>query len=330
MSDSGSNMGEVGDASLIGLLADGQWWRGPALAERLGVTRATVSSRVAGLRALGLDVYSLSGKGYRLFQPLDLLSVEAIDAALDAATRQALDELIVREQVDSTNSVLAGFNDNATRACLAEHQSAGRGRSGRAWISPFAANLYLSVARVVVAPRGPLGALSLAVGVALADALVTLGVPAVGLKWPNDLWIGEAKMGGILIEHRGEAGGGARLIVGVGLNIAMNRAQSDAIDQAFTQLSDHLSQPIARNRLAAACLDAVMTALLEYERAGFAAFAGRWRVYDRVCDRSVRVLEAHGEQYGVARGINDDGSLMVEIDGACRAVYSGDVSLRLE
>ncbi|MDA3942759.1 MAG: biotin--[acetyl-CoA-carboxylase] ligase [Bacteroidetes bacterium] len=318
------------NASLIELLADGEWWRGPVLAEKLGVTRAAVSSRVATLRELGLDVYSLSGKGYRLARPLDLLSAPVIEADMEPSVRDALDELIVREQVDSTNSVLAGFNDDATRACLAEYQSAGRGRSGRAWVSPFAANIYLSVARTVSAPRGPLGALSLAVGVALADALAALGVPHIGLKWPNDLWIGRSKVGGILIEHRGETGGGAHLIVGVGLNVAMNRAQSSAIDQSFTQLSEHLSAFVSRSRLAAICLNAVMGALVEFESAGFAAFARRWAVYDRVCDQPVRVIESRGECCGVARGINDDGSLRIEIDGLGRAVYSGDVSLRLD
>lgn len=322
-------LGDTTDGSLAHLLADGQWHRGPALAETMGVTRATVSARVAALAERGVDVYSVSGKGYRLARPLDLLDADAITAELDEQAVATLDELIVREQVDSTNSVLAGFGDGATRACLAEYQSAGRGRAGRAWVSPFAANLYLSVARALESPRAPLGALSLAVGVALADALSALGVPDVGLKWPNDLWIGRAKTGGILIEHRGEAGGAARLIVGVGLNVAMNGAQSQAIDQAFTQISDHLNPPPARSRLAAICLNAVLGALIEFERDGFAGFAQRWAYYDRVRDQPVRLIEVAGERTGIARGINADGSLDIEIDGVRRAIYSGDVSLRV-
>lgn len=325
-------MNRVSDSaqgSLAHLLADGQWHRGPALAAAMGVTRATVSGRVAALADRGVDVYSVSGKGYRLARPLDLLDSGAIADALDDAASAALDELIVREQADSTNSLLAGFDDGATRACLAEYQSAGRGRAGRAWVSPFAANLYLSVARAMASPRAPLGALSLAVGGALADALSVLGVPDVGLKWPNDLWIGQAKTGGILIEHRGEAGGAARLIVGVGLNVAMNGAQSRAIDQAFTQIADHLTSPPARSLLAATCLNAVLAALIEFEQSGFAGFAQRWARYDRVCGQPVRLIEAQGERLGIARGINVDGSLAVDIGGERCAIYSGDVSLRV-
>ena len=315
--------------SLVAQLADGQWHRGPALAESLGVTRATISARVAALTALGLDVYSVSGKGYRLARPLDLLSVEAIAGDLNANARGLLDELIVHEQADSTNSVLAAFDDGATRACLAEYQSAGRGRAGRAWVSPFAANLYLSIGRAVAAPQAPLGTLSLAVGVAVADALTELGVPDVGVKWPNDLWIGQAKVGGILIEHRGETGGAARLVIGVGLNVAMNDTQAAAIDQQFTQVADHMAPLPSRSRLAACCLNAVLDALAAFEQSGFAGFAERWARYDRVCDKAVRLLEAQGERHGIARGINADGSLSVDINGERCAVYSGDVSLRI-
>lgn len=320
---------DAGSGSLARLLADGQWHRGPALAQAIGVTRAAVSTRIAALARRGVDVYSVSGKGYRLARPLDLLDVEVITAGMDDVAASALDELIVREQAESTNSLLADFEDGATRACLVEYQSAGRGRAGRAWVSPFAANLYLSVARAVEAPRAPLGALSLAVGVALADALTALGVPDVGLKWPNDLWIGQAKTGGILIEHRGEASGAARLIVGVGLNVSMNGAQSQSIDQAFTQIADHLDAPPSRSRLASACLNAVMAALAEFEQNGFAGFVQRWACYDRVCDQPVRLIGPRGERHGIARGIHGDGSLDVEIAGERCAIYSGDVSLRI-
>jgi len=316
-------------ASVVGLMADGHWHSGPELARVLGVTRATVSARIAGLSERGVDVYSVSGKGYRLAQPLDLLNADVLAAGLDASTYTMLDELLICEQVASTNDIVASFEDGATRACLAEHQSAGRGRAGRVWVSPYAANLYLSVARVLDAPKGPLGALSLAVGVALADALTTLGVPDVGLKWPNDLWIGQAKVGGILIEHRGEAGGAARLIVGVGLNVAMNSAQSAAIDQAFTQIADHAPALPTRTTLAATCINAVLGALAEFSQAGFVGFAQRWPHYDRVAGRPIRLLETRGERSGIARGINADGSLSVEMDGSRHAIYSGDVSLRL-
>ncbi|HET7313712.1 biotin--[acetyl-CoA-carboxylase] ligase [Salinisphaera sp.] len=314
---------------LIVALAGGGWVSGPALAAHLGVTRSAVSARIARLRRTGIDVYAVSGKGYRLAGALDLLDAKAIRAGLSAAGRDMLDQLIVRQSVDSTNSVLGGCRDGATRACLAEYQTAGRGRAGRAWISPFAANLYLSVGYDLVLPRAPVATISLAVGVALAEALADLGVADIGLKWPNDLWIGRDKLGGILTEVRGEVAGMARLVVGLGLNIAMPRGPASAIDQPWTRLVDHAPPGLTRSRVAGRCLDAVLAALTEFETRGFEPFAARWPRYDRVAGQPVDLVENHRRTSAIAQGVADDGSLLVEIDGARRAVYAGDISLRL-
>ncbi|MFC3104294.1 biotin--[acetyl-CoA-carboxylase] ligase [Salinisphaera aquimarina] len=315
--------------TLAALLADGAWHSGPALATTLGITRAAISARVADLRLLGLDIYSVAGRGYRLKTPLELLDAAHIDAHLADSTRTRVDDLIVLERTDSTNAELARRADGMTRACLAEYQSAGRGRAQRPWASPFGANLYLSLARDVAAPRAPLGALSLAVGVCVADALTAFGAEQIALKWPNDLWAGDRKLGGILIEHKGEVGGSARLIIGLGLNLDMQALQGEGIDQPWTRLRDHLPVMPARNRLAAGMLDAVMRAVLDFETQGFAPFQARWARYDAARDRNVRVLEAQGERQGIARGIAADGALQVEIDGRVVALYSGDVSLRV-
>jgi len=315
--------------TLAALLADGDWHSGPVLARALGVSRAAISARVAELREVGLDIYSVAGRGYRLRTRVELLDGPRIRAGLSAGIAAALDDLLVLERVDSTNAELARRVDGATRACLAEYQSAGRGRSQRSWASPFAANLYLSVARTVQPSRAPMGALSLAVGVRVAQALAALGATGIALKWPNDLWAGDAKLGGILIEHRGEFGASARLIVGLGLNIAMQPDQAGAIDQPWTRLADHCPALPERNHLASAMLEAVLGAVIAFETDGFAPFAARWADYDLTRDRAVRVLEANGERRGIARGIGADGALQVEIDGQLTRLYSGDVSLRV-
>ncbi|MES1954956.1 biotin--[acetyl-CoA-carboxylase] ligase [Salinisphaera hydrothermalis] len=314
---------------LVAALAGGDWVSGPALAARLGVTRSAISARIARLRRAGLDVYAVSGKGYRLSGAIDLLDAGALRAELSPAHRDMLDQVILRQSVDSTNNVLAGYRDGATRACLAERQTAGRGRAGRAWISPFAANLYLSVGRDLILPRAPVATVSLAVGVAMAEALDDLGVAGIGLKWPNDLWIGRDKVGGILTEARGEIGGAARLIVGVGVNIAMPKTDASSIDQPWTRLIDHMPRPVSRSRVAGRCLDAVLSALREFERGGFTPFVSRWSRYDRVAGQPVDLIENDRRTPATARGIAEDGSLLVDIDGHRRAVYAGDISLRL-
>lgn len=314
--------------TLIALLADGAWHRGPELAQTLGVTRAAVSARVAELRKLGLTIFSVAGRGYRLAAPLELLDAARIRAGLGAAAER-LDELQVLERTDSTNAELARRGGQGMRACLAEYQSAGRGRAQRPWASPFGANLYVSLACDLNTQRAPLGALSLAVGVCVVEALSALGAQSLALKWPNDIWAGQQKLGGILIEHRGELGGRARLIVGVGLNIAMQRDQAQAVDQPWTRLADHVSELPGRNALAAAVLSALIEAVTVFEQTGFEPFRARWGSLDAVHDQPVRVIEAERERIGLARGIAADGALRVEISGEMNTLYSGDVSLRL-
>lgn len=311
---------------LIARLADGAWHRGPELAAALGISRATVSAHVADLRGMGLQVHSVAGRGYRLAAPLELLDARTIRAALGPLAAR-LDALEVLMRTDSTNAELARRGGCGMQACLAEYQSAGRGRARRPWVSPFGANLYVSLACDLYAPRAPLGTLSLAVGVCVARRLQALGTRAVALKWPNDIWAGGRKLGGILIEHRGEVGGRARVIVGLGLNVAMRRDQVE-IDQDWTRLVDHIGELPSRNRLAADMLGALIEAVTAFESDGFDAFRARWDTLDAVRDQPVRVIEAQGERRGTARGITEDGALRVEIDGVLASVYSGDVSLR--
>lgn len=314
---------------LSALLADGAWHSGPALAACLGVSRAAVSARIAELRRLGLDIYSVAGRGYRLRTPLELLDADRVRAGLSSSQAGRLAHLDVLERTDSTNAELARCIDGTTRACLAEYQSAGRGRAARPWVSPFGANLYLSLAHDMSAPRAPLGALSLAVGGRVAEALTSLGAQDMGLKWPNDLWAGDRKLGGILIEHRGEAAGAARLIVGVGINVSMQAPQAAAVDQPWTRLADHMPAMPGRNHLAASVLGAVLDAVTGFEARGFADFRALWSRFDVTRNRGVRLIENDGERFGIARGIGADGALQVEIRGVSEAVYAGDVSLRV-
>ncbi len=314
---------------LVGLLADGAWHTGPSLAGVLGITRAAVSQQAARLRELGVDVFSVPARGYRLRAPLDLLDAPAIRAALGARAAGTLAALDVLDQVDSTNAWLLRAPEVGTRACFAEYQSAGRGRNSRAWASPFAANLYFSLSHVIESPRAPLGALSLAVGVALAERLHALGARGIGLKWPIDLLVAGAKLGGILIEHRGEAGGRAQVVIGVGLNVAMDKSQAGTVDQPWTRLADCTPELPPRSELAGRLLDSVIEALLVFQVNGFAPFHARWQRLDVARDRRVSIDDGQTLRTGTARGIGADGALKVEIDGRVTPVYAGDVSLRI-
>jgi BirA family biotin operon repressor/biotin-[acetyl-CoA-carboxylase] ligase len=315
---------------LITQLADGQWHSGEALAEVLEVSRAAVWKRLQALADIGLEVESRHGKGYRLTRPVDLLRVDAITAAMKAHASK-LPSLEVATSIDSTNARLMQL-DNAPAALLAEHQTAGRGRRGRAWCSPFGANLYFSLAWRFDSMPPQLPALSLAVGVALAETLTDLGAAGTGLKWPNDLlWHGR-KLAGVLIEHRGEAAGPCRVVIGVGLNVGMTASQGNEIDQDWVSLAEvHAAADTVmpdRNALAGQLLKALLQCLEQFATTGFDSFHPRWSTLDVMRNQAVRLQQERGDVEGVAQGVDRHGALLVQVRGERQRFFSGEVSLR--
>lgn len=319
--------------ALVGLLADGEPHPGEALARGLGVTRAAVAKLVRGLAGWGLSVESVPRRGYRLSAPIDLVDAARLAAALRPTTRLRLDRLEVVDELVSTNARLMAESDLAAgrgRVCLAEFQSAGRGRRGRVWIQPFGSGLCLSFAwSFASAPPAP-GALSLVAGIATLRALGRLGIRGLALKWPNDVLLGGAKLGGILSELRLEAAGPAYVVIGIGLNVRLSPEARAAIAAAGGLAPADLSAGVApdRTQLAAALVEELCAAVSQYEKQGFAPFDAEWNGADALRDRPVRVQFRDRAQDGVARGIGADGALKVEIAGRVETLSSGDVTLR--
>lgn len=323
---------------LLALLADGHWHTGPQLAERLQISRAAINKQVQKARMLGVQIQGVHGRGYRLTQAYEPLIQAVIRSELSSGTGDQLAPIEVLGSVDSTNNYLLQQSDpgsggqSATmlgRACFAEHQSGGRGRRGRQWISPYGSNLYFSVAWTFRQTPSGLGALSLAIGIELATILRTHGM-AVCLKWPNDLYVDGRKLGGILIEHRGEVGGGSRVVVGVGLNITMARDQAADIDQPWTSVAEHVPNLPARNLLAAQALDAVVRALRGFESQGFAVYRQRWQALDIAYEQVVEIDTGNEKFTGRATGVAADGALILDCAGSLRRIYAGELSLRLK
>lgn len=313
--------------TLVDALADGAWHSGEDLAAHFGVTRAALSKRIDKLRDWQLDVESRQGLGYRLSSPLERLDATALqDAAPDLS-------VAVMPVADSTNTRL--LEADATRdpqALFAELQTAGRGRRGRQWISPFGANLYFSLAWSWPSWPRELTALSLAVGAECALALEDFGLVDVRLKWPNDLLVDGRKLGGILIEHRGEAGGSCRVVIGIGLNLRMAAAQGESVTQPWINLDEALArhgrETPSRNALAATLLRRLQARLRAYDMTGFAAVAEDWARFDATRDAAVRILNGSDAMDGIARGVNPDGALLVETAAGVQTVHAGEVSLR--
>jgi len=219
--------------SLLVLLADGRLHSGEWLASQLDMSRAAVWKGVQRLRGMGLDVVVQPRRGYRLSEPVELLDAQRIGAQIAPERSRLLRKLELLFEVDSTNTRLLGNPappPGSADACFSEIQHAGRGRRGRRWIAPFGSGVALSVAWSFGEGARALPALSLAVGVAVARAAQRAGARGVTLKWPNDIWFAERKIGGVLVELRAEASGPAHVVIGVGVNAALPAAARREIE----------------------------------------------------------------------------------------------------
>lgn len=307
---------------LVRTLADGQWHSGEALARAEGLSRAALGKRIARARSdLGLAIEGEPGRGYRLGTPLDLYDI----AALRDGVAGLLHAVHAYDVTDSTNSRLLDTDAaQDPQLCVADMQTGGRGRRGRTWHSPYAHNLYLSVAYSFGAFSPDLGGLPLALGATLADYLRGLGVAEVGVKWPNDVQVDGRKLAGLLVESRGEAGGRWRAVIGIGINVDM---QTAALESPWTSLRQVLPHRPSRTRLAIDVARLTVATCQQLERAGFAAFRPRFAAFDVLAGHPVRV-SGEPTMEGIARGIDGHGALLVETPAGLRPVHAGDVSVR--
>jgi BirA family biotin operon repressor/biotin-[acetyl-CoA-carboxylase] ligase len=314
---------------LIEALADGRFHSGEELATRAGVTRGAVWKRVARLAELGIDVERVPGRGYRIAGGLELLDAAAVRRALGPAASRRVASLEVLRTIASTNTHLVERADvGGCSVCLAEHQSAGRGRLGRRWVSPFGANLYASLAWTFEALPAGVQALGLAAGAAVAAALDPDGSAGVALKWPNDLVARDRKLGGLLVELRGEPPGRTRAVVGVGINLRMPAAAAAGIDQPWIDLCSLRDELPARSLLAAAVIDRLVEMLERFAAGGFAAVRDDWCDRDALLGRCVEARGAGIALTGTARGIDDDGALLLESGGVVHRMVSAEISVR--
>ena len=216
---------------------------------------------------------------------------------------------------------------------LAEHQTGGRGRRGRGWVAPPGGAICLSVAWQYPDLPADLSALSLVVGLCTVNALAELRVPGVLLKWPNDLVTAGGKLGGILIEMRAESGGPVHVVVGIGLNVALDdtaRAAVKATGNTADDIRAHHTPVPDRNAIVAALLARLIPALEAFPRAGFTPHLDNWHDCDALREQEVRVENAGEITRGIARGIDAHGALIVETPTGVQRFISGEVTVRID
>lgn len=317
--------------SLIDLLSDGEIHSGEQLGRMLGVSRAAVWKQVEVLRRKGAAIEVVPGRGYRLqgvMEPWDesrLLDLMAPDA------RAVLQRLEVRKTTASTNDDAAalmrqGFSGAVI--CLAEEQTAGRGRRGREWFSPWGRSFYGSFGWVFAEGLPALEGLSLAVGVALVRALERYGIRGVGLKWPNDLEVDGAKLGGVLIEVQAEAGGHCQAVIGIGLNLSLPPDASARLERKVTDVAALTGGAVGRNRLGALLIEEVLLLLRDYPQRRFAGVRDEWLQLDVLRNCPVEVTGLQQVISGIGRGVDERGALLVETPAGLITVQAGEVSLR--
>lgn len=318
------------DSILMQALADGKFHSGQTLGDKIGVSRASVNKHVQKLGELGVDIFRVTGKGYRLAHPIQLLDLEEIRKQLPHSSKQL--DIEVLHVTDSTNDVLKQkiVDDSEITpgsVVLAEMQLKGRGRRGRPWFSPFGTNLYLSMYWPLIGGLNSATGMSVALGLALARELSQQGIPDVSVKWPNDVYIGGKKVAGILVELEGQAEGEGFAVVGIGINLSMP-ADLQSIDQPYTAIQLHQQDTIDRNRWAALIVHRCAHALRGHDAEGLANVLATWRRFDYFYQKPVRVLLGQHEHVGIGHGIDEMGAFLVKQEDGLKRYFGGEISVR--
>lgn len=319
--------------TVLRILSDGRFHSGRTLGETLGISRAAVWKVVQNVQQdWQLKINAVSGRGYQLATPLELLDKDAILSAMQPRSRAHLQDVHILSSVDSTNRyAMTQVSESTTSGLvvLAEHQTAGRGRRGRRWVSPFGRNLYLSLLWDFDLDAAQLSGLSLAIAVAIVRTLVKLEIVDVDLKWPNDVLWQKKKLSGVLLEMRGEANGPLVVVIGIGMNVNMGAIDPEDIDQPWIDLQTILGYYVERNRLAGLLLDELLHAVIRFQQSGLEPFLAEWRARDICRNCPVELHFPNRVQHGIARGIDNHGALLLETDGVVKPYHAGEVSLRV-
>lgn len=336
MSKSARSQAQVRRQRLLSLLATGGFQSGEHLAKRLRISRGGVWKLIRTLRGMGIEIESVPRQGYRLPRAVDLLDKDELLKAVSPDAQSLLQRVDVLLTVDSTNRYVydnGNLDPGHAQLCIAELQNAGRGRRGRSWIAPFGSGICMSLGWQFQEAPPTFSALSLAVGVAAVKALRRFGAAGVGLKWPNDLIWQNRKLGGILIEMRGESGGPSQVVIGLGLNMSMPSAVRIALAEQQAALIADVHEILrertpTRNELAGAVTQEIIELLQVFATQGFEPFVDEWRRLDTLAQVPVKVINGTETTLGIAQGVEADGALLVEVNGQLRRFVSGEVSLR--
>ncbi|NBS12722.1 MAG: biotin--[acetyl-CoA-carboxylase] ligase [Gammaproteobacteria bacterium] len=291
-------------------LSDGNWHSGEVLGRALGLTRAAVWQRIEALRSLGVPVDS-GPLGYRI--------PDGVYVPQSAQLTHAACPIVVTEITESTNQDV--LTQPGSWGEVALWQTAGRGRRGRSWWGAPGRTLMCSVGTDLESQGQAWWGLSLAVGVVVAESLEALGV-SVQLKWPNDLYLNQQKLGGLLIELSGDPLGHVRVVAGLGLNLASVRFAETPPMAVLREFGCVWSDAAT-----AVLMGNMWRCIAEFSDQGFERYHARYESRCLLTGRAVVVEGAHPVQ-GVCRGVDSQGQLIVETEQGLHGISAGEVSVR--
>lgn len=309
---------------IITVLSDGQFHSGEAIGATLGISRAAINKHMKTLRSLGIHLTSMPNRGYQLSQKISLLDEKKIAAQCNIFDPKRFYLIPI---IDSTNQFLLDRIEQLDSAtvCVAEYQYNGRGRRGRSWFSPFGTNLYLSMYwKFAAGPLAVMG-LSLVVGIAITKVLRQLSGKAIRVKWPNDLYLDDKKLAGILIDMVGRSGDDLHVVIGVGINLMMQVSNPEIIDQEWIKLGN-----IDRNQLVAKLISSLSDTMMVFEQKGLVNFIDEWNGLDNFINRPVKLIMGDETIYGISKGINEQGAILLEQEGCIKPYIGGEISLRAD
>ena len=305
---------------------------GNQLGDLLGMSRVAIGKRLRVMQAAGLPVETKAATGYRLQKGFTPLNQNSILQLLNQSTISKLAKSEVHIVMDSTNSQIESIFLNAgqTGFVTTEVQNLGKGRRSNNWISTPFQNIMLSLAWQFPVWPTDITAFSLATGVMVADVLGNLGIKGLQLKWPNDLYLNGAKIGGILINIKGDSGAEVRLNCGIGLNIKISAKDQQAIDQECTDLYTAGHKNLNRNYLIADLVNNWVDLCEQFQSYGFAPYSERWHSLHLFQNCDVIATKGKLQVVGRVTGVDAQGSLVIKKSNLEEArIVDPEYSLRL-
>ena len=328
---------------LLSILADGNAYTKEYLLEASGDMSYYFQENIKKIIEIFHIKLTINGDTYQIHKPLSLLSYEKIRSALPEEINKKITDIHIFPRIDSTNifaNTITNVRQHTGEVVLAEHQTAGRGRGDRKWVSPFGRNIYFSLRWSFESTPQALPAYSLVVGLAVSKTLEEIGLKNIGIKWPNDVLINEKKISGILIENRVHVGDNTdinmppTLTIGIGINVDMDIDQGITIDREWTDITKELEDfNIDRNSIISKLIFNIINMSIKFEKEGFDIFKNEFSKFDIAKDRSINIskkLDNSSIVNGICRGINSEGGIIIETkEDGIQEFYGGEISLTI-